>query len=93
MISSKEFKKEGCDEVEKIETIIDNGDLKLIDSLTESYSLKDRDALLKFGIAALLEGNNNEGLFTIKNTKNDDGTLKRIISRITPPEELLLKVK
>ncbi len=64
---------------------IDNGDLKLIDSLVEAYGFKDRDALMKFGIATLLEGNNNEGIYTIKPTA--DG--KKMLSKIAPPADLL----
>lgn len=85
MIKSKESKKENSNEVE-LHVTIDNGDLKLIDSLVESYGFKDRDSLLKFGIAALLEGNNNDGLFTIK-PPTEDG--KRLLSRIAPPQDLL----
>lgn len=68
---------------------IDNGDLKLIDSLVVAYGFKDRDSLLKFGIAALLDGNNHEGIFIVKTS--DDGQKK--LSRIAPPAELLVEKK
>jgi hypothetical protein len=63
---------------------IDNGDLKLIDSLTEAYDFKDRNSLFKFAIATLLQGNNNEGIFTIK---TEEG--KRLLSKIDPSEDML----
>mgnify|MGYP001563265810 CR=1 FL=1 len=84
MIIGKETtKKDTADK--QYEVAIDNGDLKLIDSLVESYGFNDRDSLIKFGIATLLEGNNNAGLYTIKPT--EDG--KKMLSKITPPEDML----
>lgn len=86
MITSKETTKEGSSE-KQINVTIDNGDLKLIDSLVAAYGFRDRDSLLKFGIAALLEGNNNEGLYTIKSSEDD--ITKRLLSKIAPPKDLL----
>lgn len=85
MISGKEIIKQNNKE-KQYDVSIDNGDLKLIDSLVSAYGFKDRDSLIKFGIATLLEGNNNEGIFTIK-TVAEDG--KRMLSKITPPEDML----
>lgn len=85
MIKSELVKKTNSEECE-LKVTIDNGDLKLIDSLVESYSFKERDGLIKFAIAALLEGNNNEGLFTIKSIGEET---KKVLSRIAPPEDLL----
>ena len=87
MINSKEKIKEGTSDKE-IEVTFDNGDLKLVDSLVEAYSFKDRNSLFKFAIATLLQGNNNEGIFTIK-TEND----KRVLSKIAPSEDMLNKPK
>jgi Arc/MetJ-type ribon-helix-helix transcriptional regulator len=85
MITSREKPKSGSSENE-YEVTIDNGDLKLIDSLVKSYGFKDRDSLIKFGIATLLQGNNNEGIYTIKPT--EDG--KKMLSKITPPTDMLV---
>jgi hypothetical protein len=85
MINGKEKQKAGSEDKE-YEVVIDNGDLKLIDSLVSSFGFKDRDSLIKFGIAALLEGNNNEGIYTIK--PSADG--KRMLSKIAPPQEMLI---
>lgn len=84
MINSKERSKLNTNEKE-LEIVIDNGDLKLVDSLMESYAFKDRDSLFKFAIATLLEGNNNEGIFTIK--KGEDG--KRVLSKVDPSKDML----
>lgn len=85
MITGKETLKNNNTD-KQYEVAIDNGDLKLIDSLVEAYGFKDRDSLIKFGIATLLEGNNNEGIYTIKPA--EDG--KRILSKIAPPNEMLI---
>ena len=85
MINGSEKNKTGSTE-KQYEVLIDNGDLELIDSLVEAYGFKDRDSLIKFGISALLEGNNNEGLYTIK-PPNEEG--KRILSKITPPSDMV----
>ncbi|MFZ2038625.1 MAG: hypothetical protein WAV11_01660 [Minisyncoccia bacterium] len=86
MITGKEKKIEGKTE-NGYEVTIDNGDLELVDSLVSAYGFKDRDSLIKFGIATLLQGNNNEGLFTIKPSEEDG---KRILSKIEPPADLLI---
>lgn len=88
MINGKENNKEGTAEKE-YQVTIDNGDLKLIDSLVRAYGFKDRDSLIKFGIAALLEGNNDNGIYTIKPSPENDG--KKILSKLTPPAEMLEK--
>lgn len=84
MITSKEKQKENSIEKELLVTI-DNGDFKLIDSLVDAYSFKDRDSLLKFAIATLLQGNNNEGIFTIKTNEEN----KKVLSAIAPSEDML----
>lgn len=83
MINTREKLKEGTSEKE-IEVSIDNGDLELIDSLVDAYVFKDRSSLFKFAIAALLKGNNNEGLYTVKNEDN-----VRLLEKITPSEDML----
>lgn len=84
MINSREKIKEGTDEKE-LEVTLDNGDLKLISSLVDAYGFKDVNSLVKFAIGSLVQGNNNEGLFTIKtNEKNT-----RVLSKITPSEDML----
>lgn len=83
-IKSSEKTKKGSSEKE-LEVTIDNGDFKLIDSLVDAYSFKDRDSLLKFAIGALLQGTNDGGMFTIK--KVEDG--KRVLSKIAPSDDLL----
>jgi hypothetical protein len=45
----------------------------------------DIDSLIKFSIAALLEGNNNDGIYTIKTMPDD----KKVLSKINPPQDLL----
>ncbi|EKD86564.1 MAG: hypothetical protein ACD_37C00234G0003 [uncultured bacterium] len=87
MIIGTEKQKTGGTELE-YEVVIDNGDLELIDSLVKAYKFKDRDSLIKFGIAALLEGNNDNGIYTIKPA---DAEGKRVLSKVTPPEEMLSK--
>ena len=82
-INSKENPKEGAIDKE-LKVTIDNGDLKLVDSLVEAYDFKDHNSLFKFALAALLRGNNEEGMFTIK-TENG----KRVLSKITPSEDML----
>lgn len=89
MITGRETTKDGTAE-KQYDVAIDNGDLKLIDSLVEAYGFKDRDSLIKFGIAALLEGNNNEGIYTIK-LSSEEG--KRLLSKITPPSDMLASPK
>ncbi len=84
MINSEEKQKANSTDKE-LEVKIDNGDLKLVDSLVESYGFKDRNSLFKFAIGALLEGNNNEGIFTIK-TDSDN---KKILSEIEPSADML----
>lgn len=90
MINGKEEKKDGKDEKEYRVTI-DNGDLQLIDSLVTAYGFKDRDSLIKFGIAALLEGTNDNGIYTIKPSAEDPA--KKILSKLTPPVEMLTDKK
>lgn len=85
MITSKERPREGTNEVE-LEVVINNGDLQLIDSLVESYGFRDRNSLIKFGIAAILEGNNSEGIYTIKTSEEG----KRVWSKINPSADLLV---
>jgi len=84
-IKSAEKNKEGSSEKE-LEVTIDNGDFKLVDSLVDAYSFKDRASLFKFAIAVLLQGNNDNGLYTIK-TK-EDGT-SRVLSPISPSGDLV----
>lgn len=84
MITGKETTKTTSQE-KQYDVSIDNGDLELIDSLVDAYGFKDRDSLIKFGIATLLEGNNNEGIFTIKPVA--DGT--KMLSKIAPPKVML----
>lgn len=75
-----------ADSVEKeILVTIDNGDLKVIDSLVDAYSFKDRESLIKFAIGTLLEGNNNEGIFTIKTGAEN----KRILTKVAPSADML----
>lgn len=85
MINGKEKNKEGTTEKE-YEVVIDNGDLKLIDSLVSSYGFKDRDSLIKFGIAALLEGNNRDGIYSIVTNST---TGQRVLTKINPPADML----
>ena len=87
MITGKEKNKDQTGE-RQYEVSIDNGDLVLLDSLVEAYGFKDRDSLIKFGIAALLEGNNNEGIYTIKPSAEDG---KRSLSKIAPPKDMLIE--
>lgn len=87
MIIGKETTKKDSTE-KQYDVSIDNGDLKLIDSLVSSYGFKDRDSLIKFGISTLLEGNNNDGVFIIKSTGEGDEK-KRVLSQIKPPTDLL----
>ena len=82
-IKSEEKQKEGTAEKE-LEITIDNGDFELVDSLVDAYDFRDRNSLFKFALAALLRGNNEEGMFTIKTEDN-----KRILSKITPSEDML----
>ena len=82
-INTEEKLKEGTSEKE-LKITIDNGDLKLVDSLVEAYDFKDRGSLFKFALAALLRGNNEEGMFTIKTEDS-----KRLLSKITPSEDML----
>lgn len=84
MINSKEKQKEGSTEEKELEVIINNGDFKLIDSLVESYGFKDRDSLFKFAIGTLVDGNNNEGIYTIKLQNG-----QRVLSKIAPSKDLL----
>lgn len=84
-IRSQKKTKDTGDEQE-LEVTIDNGDLELIDSLVDAYDFKDINSLFKFALAALLRGNNEEGMFTIIN--EDD---KRVLSKITPSEDMLNK--
>lgn len=84
MINSQEKTKTGVSEKE-LEITIDNGDLRLVTSLVEAYGFKDVNSLMKFAIGSLVQGNNNEGLFTIKT----DETNKRILSKIAPSEDML----
>lgn len=84
MINSNERTKTGTADKE-LEVIIDNGDFKLIDELVDAYSLKDRNSLLKFAIAALLQANNNEGLFTIKKNAQN----QRQLSKIDPSVDMV----
>lgn len=88
MINSTEKQKSDSTDKE-LEVTIDNGDLKVVDSLVEAYDFKDRNALFKFALATLLQGNNDEGLFTIK-TGIDS---KRVLSPIAPSEDMLNKPK
>ena len=84
MIKVEEKTKVGSTEKE-IEVTIDNGDLKVIDSLVDAYSFKDRESLIKFAIGTLLEGNNNEGIFTIKTGEDN----KRILTKVAPSVDML----
>ncbi|OGN02955.1 MAG: hypothetical protein A3G02_00180 [Candidatus Yanofskybacteria bacterium RIFCSPLOWO2_12_FULL_44_13b] len=84
MITVEEKTKSGSDEKEIVVTI-DNGDFKVIDSLVDAYSFKDRQSLIKFAIGTLLEGNNNEGIFTIKTGEDN----KRTLSKIAPSADML----
>jgi metallophosphoesterase superfamily enzyme len=85
-IKSTERNKSGSTEKE-LETIVDNGDLKLVDSLVDAYSFKDRDSLLKFAIATLLRGNNDGGIYTIKT--GEDG--KKFLDPIVPSSDFVVK--
>ncbi len=87
MITGTEKIKDGGAE-KQYDVSIDNGDLKLLDQLVDAYGFKDRDSLIKFGIAALLEGTNNEGIYTIKSTPTG-----RTLSKIAPPAEMLNSAK
>lgn len=87
MITVEEKIKNESPEKEIVITI-DNGDLVLINSLVEAYSFKDVQSLIKFAIGTLLEGNNNEGIFTIK-IDNDN---KKILSKIAPSADMI-KIK
>lgn len=84
MIKVDEKIKEGSIEKEIVVTI-DNGDLELIDSLVDAYSFKDRQSLIKFAIGTLLEGNNNEGIFTIKFGEDN----KKVLSKIAPSSDMI----
>ena len=84
MINSEEKTKTGSSEKE-LEVTIDNGDLKLVDSLVDAYGFKDRNSFLKFAIAALLQGNNNEGVFTVKTNENK----QRVLVPIEPSADML----
>lgn len=84
MINSKEKIKEGTSEKE-LEFLIDNGDLELVDSLVDAYGFRDRNSFLKFAIATLLQGNNNEGIFTIKTNENK----QRVLIPIEPSSDML----
>ena len=84
MINSKEKQKPDSENKE-LEVTIDNGDLKVVDSLVEAYDFKDRNALFKFALAALLQGNNDEGLFTIKTSADN----KRVLAPIAPSEDMV----
>jgi len=85
-IKSREKQKNGSTEKE-LEVTIDNGDLKLIDSLVDAYSFKDRNALLKFAVGALLQGNNDDGLYTIKS--DSENPKAKLLSRVKPSDDLL----
>lgn len=84
MINSREKTKANSTEKE-LEITIDNGDLKLINDLVDAYSFKDKNSLIKFAIAALLEGNNNEGIFTVKTNAQN----ARALSKIAPSDDML----
>jgi hypothetical protein len=73
-------------EESQLRVTIDNGDFELIKSMLEAYSFKDHDSLFKFAIAALLDGFNNEGLYTIKNDK----VKGRYLSKIEPSSDLVV---
>lgn len=89
MIKVTEQVKQGSSpETKEIVATIDNGDLELIDLLIDAYSFKDRESLIKFAIGTLLEGNNNEGIYTIK---TDTGT--RQLSKLKPSEDLIIAKK
>ena len=62
-IKDTEKTKAGTTEKE-LEVTIDNGDLESINSLIDAYSFKDKSSLIKFAIGTLLQGTNNEGLYT-----------------------------
>lgn len=85
MIVAKEKTKEGTEEKE-LDVTIDNGDLKLIDSLVDAYGFKDKASLFKFAIGTLLQGNNNEGIFTIKTSEDN----KRTLEKIAPSADMLV---
>jgi hypothetical protein len=80
------IKKESLNDANEneVEVVINNGDLQVLNSLIDSYGFKDGSSVIKFALGALVEGTNNEGLFTIKNT---DG--KKSISHINPSKGLL----
>lgn len=84
MIKSTEKIKAGSTENE-LEVTIDNGDLELINSIIDSYGFKDVNSLMKFAIGSLVQGNNNEGLFTIKSDEKNN----RILEKITPSADML----
>ena len=77
MIKSNEKNKAGTTEKE-LEVTIDNGDLKLIKSLVDAYGFKDENSLIKFAVGSLLQGTNNEGLFTIITGEDKKKSLKKI---------------
>lgn len=90
MIKVKEQEKEGSTSNEKeLVVTIDNGDFKLVDSLIDAYSFRNRESLVKFAIGTLLEGINNEGIFTIKNGEEN----KKVLSKIAPSVDMLKENK
>jgi hypothetical protein len=84
MITSKEKIKEGTVDEKELEVTIDNGDFKLIDSIVDAYGFKDRNSLFKFALGTLLQGNNNEGIFTVKTENN-----QRVLTKIAPSADML----
>lgn len=88
MIIIKEETKPGTTE-KQIQVTIDNGDLQLIDSLVEAYNLKDRESFLKFAVAALVQGNNAEGLHTIRTHTDSEGVVRRVLQTIAPSGDML----
>lgn len=90
MITSRTQLKDNLNEEELVVTI-DNGDFKLIDELVEAYSFKDRNSLIKFAIATLLQGNNNEGIFTIKTNDKNVKSLSKIEPSLDMIKERPLK--
>ena len=88
MITSKEKNKQGTSEKE-LEVTIDNGDLKIIKSLVDAYGFKDENSLIKFAVGSLLQGINNEGLFTIRTGEDK----KKSLSKIEPSTDMLKERK